>query len=140
MKSNVQDAFRIRSWEEMSQTWHVNLTAGILAGLLTAMGGAIKDSPYEGFKPDTFMRSIWVGVGVGLASSVITGNFYVAFAVSGYLERVAVEGFKIMRQRQPGKFLTQRDLELLQPIVANREHLPPPANTVLGRVSSLLQR
>ncbi len=140
MQYNPQDAFRLRSCEEIAQTWHINLTAGVIAGLLTALGGAVKDAPYEGFKPATFMRSILVGAGTGLASSLVTGNFYVALAVSGYLERVMVEGFKILRQRKPGKFLTPQDLNFTPPIVANREHLAPPAGTVLSKVSALLPR
>lgn len=140
MPYDPQDAFRLRSWEEIAQTWHVNLTAGLIAGLLTALGGAVKDAPYEGFKPKTFMRSIVVGAATGLASSVVTGNFYVALAVSGYLERVAVEGFKILRQRRPGKFLTPDDLNFTPPITANREHLTPPQGTILSKVSALLPR
>jgi hypothetical protein len=39
----------------------LNIFAGFLAGLICALGGALKDSPHEGFKPWTFPRSIYVG-------------------------------------------------------------------------------
>jgi hypothetical protein len=81
-----------------------NLFAGFLAGLLCALGGALKDSPHEGFKPLTFLRSIWVGPIGGLLSCFVTDNFYLAFAFAGYFERVAVEGWKIVRHKKPGKF------------------------------------
>ena len=45
-----------------------NLFAGLLAGFLCACGGAWKDTPYEGFKPITFLRSIWVGAIAGVLS------------------------------------------------------------------------
>jgi len=81
-----------------------NVFAGLIAGLLCALGGALKDAPHEGFKPWTFTRSIWVGVLTGALSRTVTDNFYLAFVFSGYVERCAVEGWKIVRHRKPGKF------------------------------------
>lgn len=78
--------------------------AGFLAGWLCALGGALKDSPHEGFKPLTFPRSIVVGTLGGVVASFLTDNFYLGFACSGYIERAAVEGWKIIRQKKPGKF------------------------------------
>jgi hypothetical protein len=89
----------------MRYEFHIlNVFMGLLAGLICALGGALKDSPYEGFKPLTFLRSIWVGTLGGVFSCFVTANPYVAFCVSGYLERFLVEGWKIVRHRKPGKF------------------------------------
>ena len=81
-----------------------NILAGLTAGCVTACGGAIKDAPYEGFKPLTFLRSPIVGVGCGVLTYFFTSNFVVAFACSGYFERIVVEGWKIVRCKKPGKF------------------------------------
>lgn len=82
----------------------LNIFAGFLAGLLCALGGALKDAPYEGFKPRTFPRSIIVGTVWGVLSILLTTDFFLAFAFSGYCERATVEGWKIIRAKKPGKF------------------------------------
>ncbi len=82
----------------------LNIFAGHLAGWLCSLGGALKDSPHEGFKPLTFPRSIIVGTVGGIISYFLTDNFFLAFAFAGYFERAVVEGWKIVRHRKPGKF------------------------------------
>ena len=81
----------------------LNIFAGFLAGLICSLGGAVKDSPYEGFKVWTFPRSIVVGTIGGILSLSLTTNFFLAFAFAGYFERFIVEGWKILRNRKPGK-------------------------------------
>jgi len=87
-------------------------TAGVLVGTLTAIGGATKDAPYEGFDFSTFMRS---PVLTGLWA-VILGKVFpkmpvlpVALAAIG-AERLTVELYKVSRTRQgtyvAGKFKT----------------------------------
>ena len=82
----------------------LNTFAGWLAGTLCALGGAVKDSPLEGFKPKTFLRSIAVGTFWGFVSAAVTTDFFLAFAFAGYFERLSVEGWKIVRARRPSKF------------------------------------
>ncbi|HEU0175097.1 MAG TPA: hypothetical protein VFV58_12630 [Blastocatellia bacterium] len=82
----------------------VNIFSGFLAGLACALGGALKDSPHEGFKSLIFTRSIFVGTFWGAVSCFVTTDFFLSFAFSGYFERMTVEGWKIIRQRIPGKF------------------------------------
>lgn len=82
-----------------------NLLAGFLAGWLCAFGGAIKDAPYEGFKPVVFVRSPIVGLFCGAATWFLTDRFIVAFLCAGYLERITVEAWKLYRAKAPGKFL-----------------------------------
>ena len=82
------------------------LTGGLIAGSLVAIGGALKDSPYEGFKPQTFIRSPLVGAVVG---SVLADRYkfrdlpLLILAVIGG-ERIVVETWKIIRSQTPGKF------------------------------------
>lgn len=82
----------------------LNIFAGHVAGWLCALGGALKDSPHEGFKPLTFPRSIIVGTLGGVLSLFFTDSFFLAFCFAGYFERAAVEGWKIIRHKRPGKF------------------------------------
>lgn len=82
-----------------------NILAGLLGGLIVAIGGAVKDSPHEGFQPLTFVRSIWVaGIG-GVLSTLVTKDFLPALCVAVCFERLSVEGYKIVRGKTPGKFL-----------------------------------
>jgi hypothetical protein len=81
-----------------------NIVAGLLAGLLCACGGAIKDAPYEGFKLLTFFRSPIIGLFCGIVTILFTRNFIIAICCAGYMERVIVEGWKIIRVKKPGKF------------------------------------
>ena len=81
-----------------------NIAAGLLAGLLCATGGALKDAPYEGFQPDTYVRSIWIGALAGAVTAAFTRDPLIAFMCAGYMERAAVEGWKIIRKQRPGKF------------------------------------
>ena len=79
---------------------------GFLAGLLCSLGGALKDSPHEGFSWLKFPRSALVGAfwGFVLMVSHVGFRLAVAFCVCGYLERVTVEGWKILRAQRPSKF------------------------------------
>jgi hypothetical protein len=79
---------------------------GFLAGLICSLGGALKDSPYEGFYPLKFCRSIIVGTLCGMASSLFVpaSQPVIIFMFAGYSERMIVEGYKILRANKPGKF------------------------------------
>ena len=78
------------------------VTAGALVGTLTAIGGATKDAPYEGFDFSTFLRSpvltaLW---------AVVLGEAFprvpvlpVALAAVG-AERLTVELYKLGRIQQ----------------------------------------
>lgn len=83
----------------------LNTFAGWLAGTLCSLGGALKDSPLEGFKSKTFPRSMVVATLWGLISSALTTDFFLAFAFAGYFERLSVEGWKIIRAKRPSKFV-----------------------------------
>ena len=77
---------------------------GFLAGLICSLGGALKDSPFEGFSPFKFFRSILIGTFWGAVSSFFTAEPILAFMFAGYSERITVEGYKIIRAKKPGKF------------------------------------
>jgi hypothetical protein len=82
----------------------LNAFAGWLAGTLCSLGGALKDSPVEGFKSKTFPRSMLVATVWGFVSIALTDDFFLAFAFAGYFERLSVEGWKIIRAKRPSKF------------------------------------
>jgi hypothetical protein len=83
----------------------LNIFAGWLAGTLCSLGGALKDSPVEGFKVRTFPRSMVVATLWGVASIALTADFFLAFAFAGYFERLSVEGWKVIRAKRPSKFV-----------------------------------
>lgn len=85
----------------------LNTFAGWLAGTLCSLGGAVKDSPLEGFKRSTFPRSMAIATLWGLISTALTADFFLAFAFAGYFERLTVEGWKIVRAKRPGKFIAE---------------------------------
>jgi len=79
---------------------------GILPGLVTAMGGAYKDTLFEPFEPLKFFRSpivtfIWY---------IIINYFYpfdsvlLKIGFSSMMERISVETYKAIFRPEPGKF------------------------------------
>ena len=77
-----------------------------LAGLGVAAGGALKDAPHEGFKPQTFIRSPAIAGSVGYLlykkyKNVETPIWF--FSTIG-IERLIVEGWKLLRAHRPVKF------------------------------------
>ena len=71
---------------------------GFLAGLAVAIGGAIKDTPYEGFKPSKFARSPIVGAAVGwIIDEAYDLPAPILFLSSIAGERIVVEAYKLMR-------------------------------------------
>ena len=74
----------------------------LLSGLYTSLWGAFKDSPFEGFKPRTFPRSIWFSLGIFLVLYFLPpfsqrlegiGMFQLFFLVMG-IERFLAEIYK----------------------------------------------
>jgi hypothetical protein len=86
----------------------LNTFIGFLAGLICSLGGALKDSPYEGFQSLKFFRSMIVGTFCGgFATAFVPDcqwHLLLVFAFAGYAERFCVEGYKIVRAHRPGKF------------------------------------
>jgi hypothetical protein len=85
-------------------THPINILIGFLVGLICSLGGALKDSPYEGFQSAKFLRSAGVGTFWGIVLSWYDASPIIIFCVCGYLERFTVEGYKIIRAQRPGKF------------------------------------
>ena len=85
-----------------------NIVAGFAAGMLCSLGGALKDSPYEGFHRLKFFRSAIVGTFCGALATPFVPDCHwrllLVFAFAGYFERFFVEGWKILRAQRPGKF------------------------------------
>lgn len=76
------------------------LIIGLFGGMLSAAGGAIKDSQFEGFKFRKFMRSPIVGM-LGGTVLVYFSNHPLLLLLSAIgFERVAVELYKTFMRRQ----------------------------------------
>jgi hypothetical protein len=80
----------------------------ILAGLASALGGAVKDSRWEGFKPLVFLRSPAIGLVLSLffpwPNFFNLGEDAYWFFIGIGMERVVVEVYKLIRKKKPGKF------------------------------------
>ena len=79
----------------------------LIIGFIIALGGMLKDAPFEGFDTLKFFRSpliaIIVGVGLLLTFPSLAGKYFL-LAVAG-AERIVSEFYKkILRGRVPGKF------------------------------------
>jgi hypothetical protein len=72
---------------------------GLMCGLHAATWGGFKDSPFEGFKPASFVRSVLLGLGSALAISMATDlestqSVLVLVGLCYVLERLATEWWK----------------------------------------------
>jgi len=72
---------------------------GGLAGLAVAIGGAIKDAPYEGFEVKKFIRSPIIGA---IAGAILYSKFPDLHPAVGFtsvigIERIVVEMYKLIR-------------------------------------------
>lgn len=86
--------------------WMGGLFWGAMAGLIgSAVGGAWKDAPIEGFDPIKFFRSPFVGALWGILISLFTSNFSLLLFASIGGERMTVELYKTFVLKSiPGKF------------------------------------
>jgi hypothetical protein len=98
--------FRLLAWWlnqliiRNEKEWFAGLLAGTAGGLLVAIGGALKDSQFEGFKPLKFLRSPLVGAVSGmLMVHFSTSRLLTALAMVG-CERAGVELYKTFLKRQ----------------------------------------
>jgi hypothetical protein len=83
---------------------------GVMCGLHAATWGGFKDSPFEGFKPVSFVRSVALAVGtalaLGLATDVESTQSMIVLAGLCYaLERLATEWWKsVLREDDQGAY------------------------------------
>lgn len=75
------------------------IMVGALGGSLSAIGGAIKDAQFEGFKPLKFIRSPIVGAVGGFVLYSYTSQPLVLLVASVGFERVVVEFYKTFFRR-----------------------------------------
>lgn len=78
-----------------------------IIGILSAIGGALKDAPFEGFDLIKFFRTPLISIVIGILLLIrfptISGKYFVLAIAGG--ERIASEFYKkILRGRIPGKF------------------------------------
>ncbi|WP_460820350.1 hypothetical protein [Nocardioides korecus] len=86
--------------------WLVPLTVGGVGGWLTAVGGAWKDAPVEGFSGWKFLRSPAVATAWALPLSMFTGDWVTLAMGAGGLAVTSIETYKTFFTggRAPGKF------------------------------------
>jgi hypothetical protein len=90
--------------DEARDWWGVSnataLVVGAVVGTIVAIGGALKDSQLEGFKPKKFVRSpIMSIIGARVIVPASADPLLIALATIGF-ERVAVEFYKTFLTRQ----------------------------------------
>src|SRR3954454_13679757 len=116
---------------------------GALAGLHAASWGAFKDSPFEGFRPASFFRSL----GLGLGCSVLLGVTGLVRSSSGVLvavglcyagERLATEWWKaILREDQQSAYSIPMRLALHgRPVDARLPRYAVGASVAVGLVAA----
>lgn len=76
-----------------------SMLLGFLSGLAVAFGGAVKDSPYEGFSLAKFMRSPIIGM---IEAPILNHAFkpnsgFLLFLATIATERLTVEIYKLFR-------------------------------------------
>ncbi len=87
-----------------------NIYLALTMGLFVALGGMLKDAPFEGFSPSKFLRSPTIGIIIGFLVlnyfPTLNGKFYL-LSIAG-AERIVSECYKkIICGRIPGKFKTK---------------------------------
>ena len=79
---------------------------GGLGGWATAIGGAWKDAPIEGFSARRFVRSPVVATSWAIPTSLLTGDWLLVMLSAGGLSVASIETYKsfFTGRRPPGKF------------------------------------
>lgn len=101
---------------------------GAVAGLLSSCWGAYKDSLYERFESQRFIRSVIVGLALGISlfffldfHQIIGTNLGVVFAVVVTLERIFTEFIKaFLREEKQDKYQIPSRLHILGKTVENK--------------------
>lgn len=118
--------------------WILVPTVGGLGGWLTAVGGAWKDAPIEGFSGWKFLRSPAVATAWAVPLSQLTGEWVALCLAAGGLSVFSIETYKTFwtGARPPGKFA---DRPLASPVLTTRRvngRLHAGAWLVLGAISA----
>jgi hypothetical protein len=89
--------------------WLVAVTVGGLGGWMTAVGGAWKDAPVEGFSGWKFLRSPAVATAWALPLTLMTSSWVTLCLAAGGLAVFSIETYKTFWTggRAPGKFADQ---------------------------------
>jgi hypothetical protein len=89
--------------------WLVVATAGAAGGWATAVGGAWKDAPVEGFSGWKFLRSPAVATAWAVPLSLLTTDWFVLLLAAAGFAVASIETYKtfLTGGRAPGKFAGQ---------------------------------
>ncbi|MEO6512795.1 MAG: hypothetical protein ABIO16_17485 [Nocardioides sp.] len=90
--------------------WLLVVTVGGLGGWATAVGGAWKDAPVEGFSFWKFLRSPFVAMAWAVPLSLMTSDWLTLCLAAGGLAVFSIETYKTFWTggHPPGKFANQR--------------------------------
>jgi hypothetical protein len=90
-------------------SWGVVIAVGGLGGLATAVGGAWKDAPIEGFSGWKFLRSPVVATLWAIPVSLLTTHLFLVVLSAGGLSVASIETYKsfFTGGRPPGKFASK---------------------------------
>lgn len=88
-----------------------NILAGFFGGSLSAIGGAIKDSQFEGFKPKKFIRSPLVGALGGFLIGHFEQSFFVLVLATTGFERIIVECYKTFLRKQTRGIFENKEIK-----------------------------
>lgn len=96
----------VQGWSTVLPAWFVALTIGGAGGWATAVGGAWKDAPIEGFSGWKFLRSPVVATLWAVPLSLLTQNWVVLLLASAGFAVASIETYKtfLTGGRPPGKF------------------------------------
>ena len=86
--------------------WWIDVLVGATGGWLTAVGGAWKDAPIEGFTPWKFLRSPAVATAWAIVLLPFTESWWVLAVAAGGWSVASIETYKtfLTGGRPPGKF------------------------------------
>lgn len=89
--------------------WLTVATVGATGGWATAIGGAWKDAPIEGFSPWKFLRSPVVAMFWAIPLSLMTTDWVLLSVSAGGMAVASIETYKtfLTGGRPPGKFATR---------------------------------
>lgn len=100
---------------------------GLLTGLHAATWGAYKDSPFEGFRPTSFLRTLALGLAVAMTLAGTTGldhgHLLVFIGVTYALERLLTEWWKsIVREDDQSAYAIPMRLAIHGRTIESRLH------------------
>jgi hypothetical protein len=118
----------------LTPAWLVIWVIGGMGGWATAIGGAWKDAPIEGFSGWKFVRSPVVATTWAVPVSMLTNDWFLLVLSAGGLSVASIETYKsfFTGGRPPGKFASKPKLHHLPEAARRLGHLHASLWALLG--------